>query len=140
MAKAKLNVLHFLACPRITVTRGGPENPYTLHDVNYPFDIPSDREFPVVEPELWVYLRVFRGRGRRELVVEVAWLDGPSGDEVVAVYVLPPIHFRGPDEVACRGWKLAFVPFPGPGRYAFRLYSGRGRRVLAEDVIEVRRA
>jgi hypothetical protein len=140
MARPKLHVLHFLVCPRITVNRAGPENPYTLHDVNYPFELSADREFPVTEPELWGYLRVFNGRGRREFAIEVMWLDGPRGPEVTAVYTMPPVTFLGPDEVVCRAWKLAFVSFPGLGRYSFRLGVGRRNRLLAEDVIEVRKS
>lgn len=70
-------MLHFLVCPRITVTRAGPENPYTLHGANYPFDLPVDREFPTVEPELWGYLRAFNGRGQREFAVEVVDVGPP---------------------------------------------------------------
>lgn len=139
MAK-KIRVLHFLVCPRITVTRAVPNNPYTLHDVNYPYEVAADREFPIVEAELWAYLRVFGGRGRQEFVVEVSWLDSINGEELTAVYSMPPVNFLEPNEVVCRSWKLAFVAFPGLGRYSFRLHVGPNHKLLGEDTLEVRRA
>lgn len=140
MAKPKIHVLHFLVCPRISVTRASPDNPYTLHDVNYPYEVSADREFPIVEPELWAYLRVFGGQGTREFAIEVWWLDHPNGPEMTAIYTMPPVRFQDSNEVVCRAWKLAFVAFRGFGRYTFRLHLGPNHRLLSEDTIEVRKA
>ena len=138
MARRKIQVLHFLVCPRITVTTAGPENPYTLHDVNYRFDFAPDREFPLVEPELWIYARFFNGRGRANFVVRVFWLDGPNGEEETAMYALPPLLFPGPEAVVNRAWKLAYVRFPGLGRYSFGLAWGMRTRILVGDTIDLR--
>jgi hypothetical protein len=138
MARSRIQVLHFLVCPRITVTAAGPENPYTLHDVNYRLDVAPDREFPLVEPELWIYARLFNGRGRADFAVRMSWVDGPNGEEETAMYALPPLHFSAPAVVINRAWKLAYVRFPGPGRFAFGLSWGLRTRILARDTIELR--
>jgi hypothetical protein len=130
-------VQHFLICPRITVSVASPDNPYTLHDVNYRLDFEADREFPIVEPELWVYLRAVRGEGVKQLAVRVEWLDGPNGVEEVGVYALPPVEFPDPNHVICRAWKLSYVRFPGTGRYLFSLCIGRKYRLLASELLEV---
>ena len=131
---------HFLICPRITVTHAAPDNPYTLHDVNYRLDFGADREFPIVEPELWAYLRAFNGSGVRQYSIRMEWLDGPNGAEEIGVYALPPVEFVDPSQVICRAWKLAYVRFPGEGRYLFSLCIGRKYRLLASEMLEVWRS
>ena len=130
-------IQHFLICPRITVTHATPDNPYTLHDVNYRLAFEADREFPIVEPELWAYLRAFNGSGVKQLAVRVEWLDGPNGPTETAVYALPPVEFLSRSQVICRSWKLAYVRFPGEGRYLFSLCIGRKYRLLASEMLEV---
>ncbi|VTT96400.1 unnamed protein product [Gemmataceae bacterium] len=137
MAKPQFHVQHFVVCPRVSVGHAEPGNPYTLHDVKYAFDYPADREFPVVEPELWVFVRLVNGTGHHQFGLDVRWLDSPGGSESTANYALPPVRFRDRREVVSRAWKLSFVRFPGPGRYQFSL-TGRGTLPLARDFILVR--
>lgn len=139
MAKPKFHVQHFVVCPRVTVGHAEPGNPYTLHDVKYTFDFAADREFPVIEPELWLFVRiVFASAGEQDFVVRLFWLDGLEGEEETGFYTLPPLSSTGNDLVISRAWKLSFVRFPSPGRYAFRLSVHPRSRVLAQEYIEVR--
>src|SRR5262245_32635752 len=140
MAKAKFRVQHFIACPRVTVSRAEHGNPYTLHDVRYTVDVPAEREFPVVEPELWLFVRFFfTGSGRQDFVIRLFWLDAPDRAEETGFYTLPAVPFGGADLVVSRAWKLGFVRFPGLGRYVFRLSARPQSRVLAQEYVEVRR-
>ncbi len=139
MAKPKFHVQHFVACPKITVGHAAPRNPYTLHDVKYTFDFDADREFPIVEPVLWTFVRIiFTGSGVQDFVIQVVWLDSPAGEEECRFYMLPPIAYGTDNLVLSKAWKLSFLRFPGRGRYSLRLSTEANSRVLAEEFIEVR--
>ena|SRR5581483_819353 len=138
MAKARFHVQQFVVCRRAEVHRAAPNNPYTLRDVAYVFEVPADTEFPAVEPELWAFVRFVNGRGRRGFGIEVVWLDGPGGEQVTGFYMLAPVVFGVAPVVLERAWKLNNVRFEGSGRYEFRLRAGAGR-LFARDFIEVRR-
>jgi hypothetical protein len=139
MAKPKFHVQHFVVCPRVSVGHAEPGNPYTLHDVKYTFDYPADREFPLVETELWVFIRIYFTRPtRQDFVVKRYWLDAPNGEDECGVYTLPTFT-TGNDLVMSRASKLNFVRFPGPGRYSLRLSTQSSSPILAQDVIYVRR-
>jgi hypothetical protein len=139
MARPKVRPKHFVVCPRVSVDRAVPNNPYTLHDVKYTYDYPQEREFPVIEPELWLFVRFyFAGRGTLDFAAQAVWLDAPMRPRETGFYVLPPVRFAPPDLVVSRAWKLRSAEFPGEGRYVFRLRVGLRTRVLAEDTIYVR--
>lgn len=140
MAKSTTRVQHMVLCPRISVTRAEPNNPYTLHDVRYTFRVEPDCEFPYVEPELWLFVRfMFGGRGKKDFIVRVVWLDAPGGEVDCGLFTLPPVAYRAGALVVSRAWRLNFVSFPGEGRYAFRLLNKIAGPVLAHEYIEVRR-
>jgi hypothetical protein len=140
MAKPKVRVQHLVVCPSATVGRAGPLNPYTLHDVCYVYEIPADAEFPVLVPELWLYVRFFDGVGSQTFGVDVVWLDAPGGEAGTCSYALPVVPFGPTPVVLERAWRLNQVRLEGPGRCEFRLHRGLSRRVLGSDFIEVRRA
>jgi hypothetical protein len=138
MAKRKFRVQHFVACPSIVVARVAPDNPYTLREVSYHFDVPGEHEWPVRLYELWLYVRFFNGRGTRYFAVDVAWLDAPTGVQEVCSF--DPLTVPFPTEpVHSRALRVSAVRYPGPGRYRFRLRRSGTRRVLAEEYIHLRR-
>jgi hypothetical protein len=140
MAKAtKFGVQHFIACPTILVVRAAPDNPYTLRDVSYHFDIPADQEWPVRLDDLWLYVRFFNGRGVRNYAIDVTWLDAPNQQRTVCTFDPIAVRFPRADSVHSRAWRVAAVRYPGPGRYRFRLRRSGRRRVLAEEFIDIRR-
>lgn len=140
MAKSTIRVQHMVLCPRISVTRAEPGNPYTLHDVRYTYPVEPDCEFPFVELELWLFVRfVFEGRGKKDFIVRFAWLDAPGRESDCGLFTLPPVSFGGDDLVVSRAWRLNFVSFPGEGRYVLRLSNKIKSPVLAQEFIEVRR-
>jgi hypothetical protein len=129
-----------VVCPRITVTRAEPGNPYTLHDVRYTFRVEPDCEFPYVEPELWLFVRfMFEGRGKKDFIVRVVWLDAPGEEVDCGLFTLPLVAYRRGASVVSRAWRLNYVSFPGEGRYTFRLFNKITGPVLAQEYIEVRR-
>jgi hypothetical protein len=139
MAKLRVHIQHFIACPDIVVVRAAPDNPYTLRDVSYHYDIPPDREWPIRLEELWLYVRFYNGRGARDFAVDVAWLDSPSGIQEVCCF--DPVTVRFPaDPVHSRAWRVSAVRYPGPGRYRFQLRRSGSTQVLAEEYINLRRA
>jgi len=138
MAKLKFRVRHFIACPDIVVVRAAPDNPYTLRDVNYNFDIPADQEWPIRFDEFWLYVRFYNGRGKRYFAVDVAWLDSPLGIEEICSFDPMTVPFPV-DPVHSRALRVSAVRYPGPGRYRFRLRRSGKKRVLAEEYINLRR-
>jgi hypothetical protein len=138
MAKTSYRVQHMIVCGRVSVGRAEPGNPYTLHDVRYTTRVEADREFPVVEPEMWVFVRfVFVGKGKRDFIVQQVWLDAPGGESECGHFTMPPVLFGDGIQVVSRAWKMNYVNFPGEGRYAFRLAHKIDRPALAQDIIEV---
>jgi hypothetical protein len=138
MAKLKFHVQHFIACPDIVVVRAAPDNPYTLRDVSYNYDVPADQEWPIRFDEFWLYVRFFNGRGTRHFAVDVAWLDSPSGLEEICSFEPLTVPFPG-DPVHSRALRVGAVRYPGPGRYRFRLRRHGRKQVLAEEYINLRR-
>lgn len=139
MAKAKFRVQHFVACPDVVVVRVAPDNPYTLRDVSYHFDVPADQEWPIRFEEFWLYVRFFNGRGSRYFAVDVAWLDSPSGVHELCTFDLLAVPFPA-DPVHSRALRIEAVRYPGPGRYRFRLRRSGRNEVLAEEYIHLRSA
>jgi hypothetical protein len=137
---ARLLVHHFVACERVAVSRAGPDNPYTLHGVSSgmaPVAVaPGQYRFD----ELWLFARYYASPGRYRVEVDVEWLDGPSGPVGVLALpiLLPPVVVAAPEPVVSRAYRLANIPVPGVGRYAFRLSGGKRNRLLAEEFVLVR--
>jgi hypothetical protein len=139
MAKARFHVQHFIACPTVLVVRAAPDNPYTLRDVSYYFDVPADQEWPVLLDDLWLYVRFFNGSGVRDFAVDVSWLDGLTGPVEICTFDPIIVRFPPADHVHSRAWRVAAVRYPGPGRYRFGLRRSGRQRMLAEEFIAVRR-
>jgi hypothetical protein len=137
MAKLKCRVQHFIACPDIVVVQAAPDNPYTLRDVSYHFDVPAEQEWPIRFEEFWLYVRFFNGRGTRYFAVDVAWLDSPSGRQEICSFDPLTVLFPA-DPVHSRALRVDAVRYPGPGRYRFRLRSSGRKAVLAEEYINLR--
>jgi hypothetical protein len=140
MARARIRVRHLVVCDRASVTWTGPDSPYTLHEVRYVCGVPADAEYPVVVPELWLYVRFLDGTGRRSFGVDVVWIDAPGGEAETCSYPLPVVRFGPNPAVMDRAWRLNHVRFDGPGRYAVRLREGRTNRLIGTDYLELRRA
>lgn len=141
MARRKLVVSHFLACPTVVVDRAGVDNPYTLVDVRYDYWVPADREWPARLDDLWLYTRFYNGRGVGEFELRVDWLDDPNANRPPSICLFPPlvVQFPSGTTVLSRAWRVSVIEFPGEGRYRFTLHSRRGQR-LATDYIRIRRA
>jgi hypothetical protein len=139
MAGPKLSVKHFIACRRIVTERAALDNPYTLVDVSYGYEVPADREWPVRFDELWLFVRFYNGSSTHRFTVSVWWHDGP-GDEVRDVaHFDVTVRFPVGVRVLSRGWNVSAVWYPGPGRYQFRLTDDRTGRMVADEWITVRR-
>ena len=138
MANRTFRVQHLVACPDVVVTHVAPDNPYTLRDVSYNFDIPPEREWPIRLDGLWLYVRFFNGRGTRYFAVDVAWLDSPSGLQEICSFDPLTVPFPA-DPVHSRVLWVGAVRYPGPGRYRFRLRRSGRKRVLAEEFINLQR-
>ena len=128
----------FVACPDVVVARVAPDNPYTLRDVSYNFDVPPEQEWPIRLRELWLYVRFLNGRGTWCFAVDVAWLDSPSGRQEICSFDPLAVPFPA-DPVHSRALPVSAVRYPGPGRYRFRLRRSGTTRVLAEECINLRR-
>ena len=138
MAKPKFHVRHFVACPDVVVIRAAPDNPYTLRDVSFNFDIPSEQEWPIRLDELWLYVRFSNGRGTRYFAFDVTWLDSLAGRQEICSF--DPLTVPFPAEpVHSRALRVSAVRYPGSGRYRFRLRRSGMKRVLAEEYINLRR-
>lgn len=138
MARPKFHVQHFVACPAAVVVQAAPDNPYTLEDVRYHFDVPNDQEWPVRLDDLWLYVRFFNGRGTKFFAIDVTWLDPPVGE--VDVCTFDPVAIAFPAEpVHSRVVRVGAVRYPGPGRYRFRIRRSGWRRALADEYINLRR-
>jgi hypothetical protein len=139
MAKRRLTVQHFIACPDIRVVRAAPDNPYTLRDVSYYYDVPGDQEWPVRLDDLWLYVRFFGGRRTRAFGVDVRWLDAPNRPQLICEYDPLVVYFRPGETVHSRAWRFGTIRYPGPGRYHFRLRrSDDDTRTLANEYISIR--
>lgn len=138
MSKSAFRIQHFVACPDIVVVRVAPDNPYTLRDVSYNFDVSGEQEWPIRFDELWLYVRFFNGRGTRYFAVDVAWLDSPSGERELCSFDPLTVPFPA-DPVHSRALRVSAVRYPGPGRYRFRLRRSGRKKVLAEEYINLRR-
>lgn len=140
MAKRRLTVQHFIACPDIKVVRAAPDNPYTLGDVNYHFDIPGDQEWPIRFDDMWLYVRFFGGKGKQAFGVDVFWLDAPNRPVLICEFDPLVVAFRPGEPVHSRVWRIATVRYPGAGRYQFRLRDSDGTRAMAKEYINLRRS
>lgn len=139
MAKPRFAVQHFVACPGVEVQSVAIENPHTLRDVNYTFEVPAEREWPVRLDDFWVYARFFNGIGRREFSVQVHWLDARLKPVEVCEFLGINVVFPVGYSVISRAWRFDSIRFPGPGRYLLRLRDGVSRRVLAREFIQLRK-
>jgi hypothetical protein len=135
-----LRVQHWL---RTLGTRVQPpvsaDNPYDLFGVSYVHPAPGgDGPIPPI-PRVDMFTRFFHGVGAWEFEVEVIWVDGPDGSELVANYGPQPVTFRPTERVRDFVFVLRHVPLPGAGRYRIHLLAIKPRRRLpvATEYFEV---
>jgi hypothetical protein len=128
-------VHHLIFCD--TVEYLDPNRPHrdsTLNRVDYVLPAPSNTEFPFAPDEFWLFARFYWLRdwpgSTPPLTVSCVWLDSPTGDEVeVWQRDIGRVRFLRPNAVIDRSWAFRNYdvvpppyPFPGVGRYEFRLW------------------
>lgn len=131
-------VRHLLVCGRVEYDPRVPLAPYTLRNLVFRYRLPEGSSFPILAPELWLYVRI-DGRGQREVWIEVVRVDHPddppdaASSTVVAAYGPFLIRFGRARTSLSRGWCLRCVPFPEAGWYEFRVLFGG--KILAREPI-----
>ena len=117
----------------------GPINPYDLFGVTYVHRVPVGTV--TIDPidRVDMFARFFNGRGTWEFEVEVVWVDGPDGRELVARYGPFSVYFRPGQTVRDFVFVLRNVPVPGEGRYRVLLrgVKPRRRRPISTEYFEV---
>jgi hypothetical protein len=129
-----------------------PHRDSVLNRVDYVLSAPAGTEFPFEPPEFWLFARFYWLRDRPgrtpPLTINCVWLDSPGGEEV-EVWQRPigRVRFSRPSAVVDRAWAFrnfpgdAPYPFPGLGRYEFRLWyqlrAWTEERVIAREYIRV---
>ena len=130
-------VRHFLVCLGVEYEWNQPAAPYCLR--NLVFRHPSDQGYPLVVPDLWVFVRT-DGVGDREFWIEVHRVGEPdrgpavnSDESLVAAYGPYCLQFGVEPKSFSRGWHLRGVPFPESGWYEFQLITD-GELIAREPV------
>ncbi|WP_439621052.1 hypothetical protein [Gemmata sp.] len=128
-----------------------PQRNSTLSGVDYVFEVPPGTEFPFEPDEFWLYARIYWLRDRPgstpPLTISCVWLDAPGGKEV-EIWQRPVgvVQFTRPGDVRSRAWVFrntpgdAQYPFPGLGRYVFRLWHPTrwsGERTRSREYIRI---
>jgi hypothetical protein len=147
-------VVHYLIFCE-TVEYLDPNRPHRdsiLNRVDYVLPAPPGPEFPFEPTEFWLFVRFYWMRDRPgstpPSTVSCMWLDSPGGDEVeVWQRDIGRVRFHQPNQVSDRAWVFrnypndAPYPFPGVGRYEFRLWHAiqkwGQRRVKRREFIRV---
>ena len=139
MDESEFAVKYLVACRRVEVTQPVSRSEYTLHDVAYAFDIPSDREWPARIDELWLFVRFYNGEGTKRFTLSVFWLAPPTGGEVDIAHYDLVVRFP-PDTIGLNwAWNVSRLQFPGQGRYVFRLSDDENGELLADEHVLIRR-
>lgn len=133
-----VSVKYLVACVRATKPFDRPEDPYTLHELTYTFDIPTDHEWPVRLKGLSLYARFYGGVGSRAFTIGVYWVDAPADVESEVGFFDWTISFPDGQVVFDRVWNVSTTRYPGPGRYRFVLTDDRTGAELATEYIEMR--
>jgi hypothetical protein len=135
VARPSFVVQHLIFCTGVSypdVRR--PQRNSTLDGVDFVLQMPPNAEFPFEPAEFWLYARVYSTSDdvgdSAPLSVTCVWLDSPDGQEPeVWTHPLGRIAFHKPRATLDRGWAFRSVegvssfPFPGVGRYVFRLWT-----------------
>jgi hypothetical protein len=93
-------VRHFLVCGRVEYDPHAPLAPYSVRNVVFRHRPPAEAAYPIVAPELWVFVHL-DGAGNHEVWIEVVRApdtDTDTESELVAAYGPFVVRF-GPQRV-----------------------------------------
>jgi hypothetical protein len=116
-------IRHLLLCHHIDYDANTPTAPFSLHGLVSQLMAEPGDQFPLLMPELWLFLRAFGDPGEYQIWVDLVPVDAegePTGEETTWGPCILNIHEN--TYIENRGWRLSNLPFKAPGRYEVWLW------------------
>jgi hypothetical protein len=124
-------IRHFIACERVEVSEDGKQ--CSLVNLIHAIRPSPGAEYPLIHPELCLFVQLTDGRGAHAFQVQLVLLEEEETTIRTTGFILRDL---GQDPLAVYGWPLRLqnVVFPRPGLYEFRLLCD-GRETARQPIL-----